>query len=317
MVFQAQGVVVSRLVLLLVAACCLGAGEPPRVDHVVVLVIDGPRWSETWGDAKREHIPRQAAELAPQGALYTDFANDGPTYTNAGHAALTTGFYQEINNSGKELPRRPGIPQVLLAARSGAASQAWIVSSKDKLAILADCVDPVWKGTFLAMTDCGKAGLGSGYREDAITMRNAVAVLKRDHPAFLLVNHREPDSSGHAKQWGAYLAGIRAADEAAATLWKEICADAALVGRTALFITNDHGRHLDGIETGYVDHGDRCAGCRHISLLALGPGIRAGDVIELHRSQIDLAVTMATLLGLELKGSAGTFMNELFAASER
>ena len=80
-----------RVLLLIVGLGCLaGASETrgPLVERVVVVVIDGPRWSETWGEATRVHIPRRALQLAPQGVLFTAFLNRGPTYTNSGHAAI-------------------------------------------------------------------------------------------------------------------------------------------------------------------------------------------------------------------------------------
>ena len=98
--------------LLLSLSCIHAAEATPTVSkyktkRVIILVIDGPRYSETWGDPARQYIPMQNKEMLPQGVLYTQFKNNGPTYTNAGHSALTTGFYQPINNSGKELPKNP------------------------------------------------------------------------------------------------------------------------------------------------------------------------------------------------------------------
>ncbi|MEK7414391.1 MAG: hypothetical protein AAB263_13845, partial [Planctomycetota bacterium] len=60
-----------------------GAARSCVAKHVVVIVMDGPRWSETWGEPTRKYIPHMATELAPLGALWTDFANDGATQTTA------------------------------------------------------------------------------------------------------------------------------------------------------------------------------------------------------------------------------------------
>src|SRR5688572_13032990 len=96
-------------------SACAGPGlreTPYRTENVFIVVMDGARFSETWGDPIRRYIPRLAGELAPAGAVAARFYNAGPTYTNAGHAALTTGFYQEINNNGQELPEKPSIFQL-------------------------------------------------------------------------------------------------------------------------------------------------------------------------------------------------------------
>lgn len=309
----------SRFALICLLVCSgflsLFAGEatqtPWKTRHVVILVIDGPRWTETWGKPGRDLIPVRDKVLAPQGVVLSDMANDGPTYTNAGHSALTTGFHQEINNSGQELPRNPGITQRLIAA--GADPKAvWLVTSKDKLQILGDSTATGWNHRHVCSSDCGKDGAGSGYREDSVTLERVKAVVSEHHPRFLLINFRGPDSSGHAKQWEEYLANIKTTDDYAGQVWAHIQADAQMKDTTTLFITNDHGRHLDGHKDGYISHGDDCAGCRKIELLAVGPDFKRGMTSDLHRCQIDVAVTAAALLGLTIPDSEGKVMSELF-----
>jgi hypothetical protein len=308
-----------RLMLMVLALCCalsVQAGEAAaattwKTRHVVILVIDGPRWTETWGKPGRDLIPVRDKVLAPQGVVLSDMANDGPTYTNAGHSALTTGFHQEINNSGQELPRNPSITQRLIATGVD-AKQVWIVASKDKLQILTDCAHPEWKRKGVCSSDCGTDGIGSKYRDDAITFERAKQVLTTHRPRFMLINFKEPDSSGHGKKWEQYLENIRITDRYAGAIWELIQADPEMKDRTTLFITNDHGRHLDGHKDGYISHGDDCAGCRKIELLAMGPDFKRGVTTDVHRSQIDVAMTAAALLGLTIPGSEGKVMSELF-----
>lgn len=287
-----------------------------KTRHVVILVIDGPRWTETWGRPGRDLIPVRANVLAPQGVWFSDMANDGPTYTNAGHTALVTGFHQEINNSGLELPLHPTLSQRLLAA-GAEKNHTWIVASKDKLHILSDSNAPEWKHLYVGASDCGKSGggVGAGYRDDLTTMERAKAVITAHRPRFMLINFKEPDSSGHSKDWNGYLANIRVTDAYAGALWQHLQADPEMRDRTALFITNDHGRHLDGHLDGFVSHGDDCAGCRKIELLAIGPDFRRGVMFDQHRSHIDVAVTCAALLGLTIPGSKGQIMQELFTSA--
>ncbi len=288
-----------RHLLVLCFVCLSALASAATVEHVIVAVVDGPRWSETWGDPTLANIPARAA-LRAQGAWFSDFANDGPTYTNAGHTALATGVYQDINNSGRELPRSPSLFQRWLQTSGAAPETAWLVTSKDKLAILSDTVDPAWHGRFQCGTDCGKAGNGSGYREDAATYERLLAVLREHHPRLLLSNFKEPDSSGHSGKWEAYLQGIRSSDALIGRLWEFLSTDPAYAGKTVLFITNDHGRHLDGVKDGFRNHGDDCAGCHKVELLALGAGIKPGTVVNAHHDLLDLAATVARLIGVEL-----------------
>ena len=289
-----------------------------KASHVVILVIDGPRWSETFGEPTKQYIPHLAKELAPQGAVWSDFSNDGPTLTTPGHTAIITGFHQEIENGGRERPAHPSMLQMMVRD-GGSDALAWLITSKDKLAVLNNCTDPAWKDQWLCRSDCGTGGkgLGAGYREDAETMQRVLEILPMDHPRLVLINLKQPDAAGHSKDWAGYLKGIQAGDASAKALWDMLQQDPVYRGTTDLFITNDHGRHLDGHKDGFVSHGDDCAGCRKIMLVALGPDAPAGAVFAAHRNQIDLAATTAHILGLRLVGSTGKVMDELWTGSAR
>lgn len=285
-----------------------------KTKHVIILVIDGPRWTETWGEPQRQYIPVRNKELAPQGVLCMDVGNDGPTYTNAGHTALVTGFYQDINNSGREIPKNPTLFQKVIKAGIADEKTSWVVASKDKLEILTDSSATGWNHKYICSQYCGinGGGVGSGYGEDATTFAKAKEVISKQHPRFMLINFKQPDAYGHAKKWDLYLQGIRDTDRYAGDIWKLIQSDPVLKDTTTLFITNDHGRHPDGHKDGFVSHGDDCAGCKKIELLALGPDFKRGAVVEKHCGQIDVAATSAALLGLAIPGSSGRVLEELF-----
>ena len=87
--------------------------KPLKTKNVIVLDIDGPRYSETWAQVPGI-IPNMSTYLRPQGTFYSNFLNDSLTYTNAGHAAITTGVWQPIDNFGAELPANPSLFQQYL-----------------------------------------------------------------------------------------------------------------------------------------------------------------------------------------------------------
>lgn len=282
-------------------------------EYYMIVIIDGPRFSETFGDTSYTYIPKMGRELAKEGVLFYNFRNNGPTYTNAGHTAITTGHYQHISNGGKQLPKRPSIFNYYLKSFNADKSDAYIVSSKGKLEILANTKNKKWWNTYMPMTYCGEKGNSSNYINDEQTYNKVNSLIETHMPRIMLVNFLAVDSYGHANEWEAYLSSIQKCDQFVYNIWNKIQSSPKLRNKTTLFITNDHGRHLDGHKDGFVNHGDRCEGCRHISLLAMGPDIRKNVVIREGGELIDISKTIAHMIGFDIPTSDGRVLTELFA----
>jgi phosphopentomutase len=135
--------------------------------------------------------------------------------------------------------------------------------------------------------------------------------LSDDHPKLTLLGFVEPDFSGHQNSWEDYLAGIEKTDEYIYEIWEYINNDPYYSETTTLFITNDHGRHLDSINGGFQNHGDGCDGCRHINFFAYGPDFKKG-IINIERELIDIPATVSELLQFESEYVEGEIMHELF-----
>jgi len=303
------------LVFLLALNSC--KRDAPVVDFnarkLVIVLIDGPRWEETWGDNTHQYQPYLRDSLQQLGCVFTNFYNNGVTLTIPGHTALLTGHYQNIANNGLEYPMYPSLGQLFLEKRQNMRSDAWLVTSKDKLEVLKSCRHEDWTNVFTPDTDCGNTGNGSGYREDSVTFAHAVQTIQEEHPDFLFIQFKEPDMSGHANNWPAYLDGIKQGDAYAWEIWKLLRASPYYKDNTTFVITNDHGRHNDGVADGFISHGDDCMGCRHINLFMAGPEIKKGEVINTNYEQIDLHKTLCRMYGLNSRFSDGKAIKEINA----
>ena len=287
---------------------------PYKTRHVIVMVVDGVRYTETWGEPQHRYIPDLDQQLAPKGIILDNYWNNGGTYTTAGYTAFCTGYYQEINNGGGEHPYHPGIFQRYRKSSGIPDSLVWIVTSKDKLQVLSDCLDASWRSTFNPKDNCGQngGGVGSGYRDDSLTYELALNVLKNDHPKLMLIGFKEPDPSGHSGNWDNYVKETKTTYRFCRKIWDFLQNDSVYSGSTTVFITNDHGRHSDGVSNGFISHGDGCEGCRHVLLYASGPDFKEGVVVKNSHEQLDVPVTIGALLGFDIPGSQGKVMWDLF-----
>lgn len=266
-------------------------------ENVVIVVIDGPRYEDTWGMKQQPNIPKMANELLPQGTFFTNFQNNRRTITVAGHTAITTGNYEAISNDGSELPEEPSFLHRYLKQFSKPPSKAAIITSKDKLNVLAKTEDADWQKQFFPYTNNGINGKD---RKDVETFKEAIKILATNQPNIALVQFKGPDTYGHANDWNGYVESIRETDSLVFELWQYLQQDDYYKGKTSLLITNDHGRHSTGHKDGFGAHGDNCEGCKHISLLALGPDFSKGKLVTEEYELIDIAPTIGGLLGFEV-----------------
>ncbi len=275
-----------------------------HTEHVVIAVIDGARYTETFGDASHTNIPRIWNQLRPFGTIYTKFSNDNLTETNPGHASIVTGTWQNIANDGTEWPDYPTIFEYFRKEKSADANECWVALGKSKLNILSSSTHSEYGSSYAA-----SVRTSASQYDDLIAWDNTRYVLTNYHPRLTIVNFPKTDNAGHNNGWDNYIAAIQRVDTLVTSLWDFIQADSLLNNKTTLIVTNDHGRHT----TDFTSHGDGCEGCRHIMLLILGPNTPAGNVDSALHSQVDIAPTIGALMGFETTYSIGTVLQSAIA----
>jgi Uncharacterized proteins of the AP superfamily len=264
--------------------------------NVVIVVIDGARYTETFG-ADSLYIPRIWTQLRPLRMIWTNFRNDGITKTDPGHASIATGTWQSIDNIGVIRPTQPTIFEYFRKTSGAPESAAAVVVGKLKLNILAYSTHPNYGAKYKASTSIGK--------DDTSVVRNLKTILRQNHPRLMLVNLPSTDAAGHSGNRNQYLSAIHAADSLIYDIWQTLQADSLYRSNTTLFVTNDHGRH-DNLHGGFKNHGDDCEGCRHIMLFAIGRGFPVNTVVTKRRTQCDIAPTSGELLSFPTLYSTGS-----------
>jgi membrane-anchored protein YejM (alkaline phosphatase superfamily) len=267
--------------------------------NVVVILIDGPRYSETFGDSTHQYMP-ELWTIAQQNTWCSNMYNGATTNTLNGISYITTGQHGNIANGGTQSPEFENMFQRLIE-RTGSQNKACVISSKDKVQALCNCACAK-EGKYLALNNCGVAGLNTGYRNDSTTHQVALQYLEKYKPQLTLITFKEPDASGHAADWASYLNGIRSTSKYTESLVNFLNTNTYYKGNTDIIITNDHGRHLNGVADSFVSHGDTCLGCRHISCTMLGPDFKQNFVDANNYDQRDINATICKILNVGILG---------------
>jgi len=271
--------------------------------HVVIVTIDGARYSETLGDPTFAYCPRLGLDLSGIGARPSVFRNVGTTNTCPGMSAIVTGTLQDIANDGSERPHRPTVFEYLRQQKGTPDSLVRVVVRKPKLDVLAWSDHPSYGAAYGAKSR-------AGFNSDALTYEAARADLFQYHPVLMLVHLGDTDFLGHANDWPGYLNSIRVADSLVWRLWNDIQSIPEMAGKTTMFVSNDHGRH-DAVHGGFQNHGDACDGCRRILMVMAGPDNFTGYLSAAHHDQRAIARTAGYLLNVSMPLADGQVMDDL------
>ncbi len=277
-----------------------------ETENVMIVIIDGARYSETFGDPSHQYIP-EMYELSNQGTIIHNFYNDGVTYTSRAIPALWCGAWTEVrdtlyNGSWTNYAVMPTLFEYYRKQKNQPAEECYYV-----LKYIPD----LWLPSF-------DPDYGPDYWPEFQSMGstdNDVAyqteyVMDNFHPHFLWVYLADVDHAGHSGVWSEYTEAIINADQIVGQLWDKIQSDPFYANKTTMIVTNDHGRH-DPQHGGFSGHGCGCEGCRHIQFLAIGPDIKVNNNTNQYRTIPDMAVTASHLLGIDPEKATGQVMHEI------
>ena len=280
---------------------------PDPVDfNVVILVIGGPRYAETFGDPTHANIPRIWNDLRPQGTIFENFRNEGVTKAVSGHAAMLTGRWLDLAEDGSELPRIPTIFESFRYENEAPEVDKALIGGKLELEACTFSSHPTYGPDYSAYN-------GVHTMSDTVAHDSLLLVLETHHPRLVMSSFLDVDRKGDAGDWEGYLAQIKVADELVYSTWNYLQSDPFYAGKTFLFVTADHGRH-DDAHGGFEGHGCGCDGCRRLMFLALGPGVREGHVVPMDNAhtQRDVCEMLGDILRFPTPYSRGISMAEMF-----
>ncbi len=298
------------------------AAHEGMAQRAVILVLDGARMEETFGDGSSDASGGPTAEIMPevrgalldQGGVAAPAYVTGPTFTSAAHVDLLTGvrqYYAMLPASDGYGPWRPDHPSLfegLRAERGLAEDQVAMAANTTLMGDLAWGWAPGFgedvAGAYHTVMDPDDPEDVS--LDDGDVIDQVKASLTDDDAVFVLANLHQIDRAGHGNPT-VYANYVADTDGPITQLWKWL-QDAAGDGDDLplVVVVSDHGRHrfVESLQP-WAHHGCSCSGCREVPLLVLGPGIEPGTLASRPYLLEDVHHTVAWLLGAPSPYSSG------------
>lgn len=187
-----------------------------------------------------------------------------------------------------------------------------------KLAFLADRVEsdpastPELRRFWNAWSDYyGRTGLINP-RGDRLLTTLSLWAMRLLQPRLMMVNFNDPDYV----HWGNashYTRGVSIVDDGLRQLWEFAESDPFYRGRTVFIIVPDCGRDSNPFMAVPFQHHFNSKSAHEIFLLAVGPGIERGRVVDREVGQNSVARTVAQLMGFPMPHAEGDTLAEVFA----
>jgi hypothetical protein len=147
---------------------------------------------------------------------------------------------------------------------------------------------------------------------DELSVYIAHQLMRQVAPSLLWITMHDIDIA-HAGAYSLYVEGIRRTDRLCSDLWKAIQSEPEYAGKTTMFILPDFGRDSDQDAggNGFQHHRTGDALSRTTWMLAAGPGIREGVVVDRALDSTDLVPTLGAMFGFSPSFAQGKPVTEL------
>ena len=145
---------------------------------------------------------------------------------------------------------------------------------------------------------------------DELTFFMTKEIMNRFAPSLLVVNFWDIDIA-HYGAYSLYLDAIRRTDRLVHELWQHVQSLPAYRDRTTLMVVPELGRDSDVAGNGFANHRSGDESCRRVWLVALGAGVPKGVGTQRPIRTLDVAPTVAQILGFKMVECEGRPLSEL------
>ena len=145
---------------------------------------------------------------------------------------------------------------------------------------------------------------------DELTFFMTREIMNRLAPSLLVVNFWDIDVA-HYGAYSLYLDAIRRTDRLVHELWQHAQSLPRYRDRTTLIVVPELGRDGDAAGNGFANHRSGDDSCRRVWLVAVGAGVPKGAGSDRQIRTVDVAPTVARILGFTMPECEGKPLAEL------
>ena len=200
--------------------------------------------------------------------------------------------------------RRALAERMMVALDEGYEGFGWRVYESNRV-LSADVKASLGKSLLAYFNDPASPTSG-----DELTFFMAKEIMNRFAPSLLVVNFWDIDIA-HYGAYSLYLEAIRRTDRLVHELWQHVQASPQYRDRTTLLVVPEMGRDSDVAGNGFANHRSGDESCRRVWLVAVGAGVPKGAGTERPIRTLDVAPTVADMLGFKMVECEGKPLAEL------
>jgi hypothetical protein len=306
------------------------AGQSPattrKAENLIMIVMNGVRYSDAFGDKNHLYTDNIWNKLRPQGTICTKLENRELTLPIPAQMSLLTGVWHVFANPFSETvrPAFPTLFEYWNSARKDSVNSCYFALSKPKFEIAAWSEHAEFGRKFAPVV----ASNPDEKVNDNAIYEQALPYIMEKKPSFVFLSlyaaggtespekelsavcplEGQKDACGGADGLNSYYESIILMDQIVFDLWDRVQNIDKYKNRTILLVLSSYGRHTDE----YYGYGDKCTGCTHLFLLAVGPGIKKNFVSGKARTLVDVCRTAGALCDIPTPYAKGNVMGELF-----
>ncbi|MCK6481526.1 MAG: hypothetical protein L6R43_15715, partial [Planctomycetes bacterium] len=220
-------------------------------------------------------------------------------------------FRDVVNSLGK--PRVPGEEESRLVDRLSRAMDRGRLDAAEDRRFAADPEHARRMQKFiLGELTGGTANITGPGAGDAKAIRVAANILRVFRPRLIGIVLGNADVA-HGS-YNAYVDVIRRNDAELGLLWKAVRDDPALRDDTTIFVLPEIGRDSNLNQRNGLDHGDGSEDLQRVACIAAGPRIAKGRVHDRMVDAVDVAPTIAALMGVRTPEAKGKPIRAILTA---